>query len=315
MKRILIPFLFIVLLSCKNDDIKVTSIDDQITTWLDSMSISATRDDSGIYYYSETENPTASAIVTGDVVAIYYVLSDLEGNTIASHQRADGDSLIFKIGVSSVYPVGVDVAVAKMKIGETFNFILPPTQAYGGLTSGAINSKLIAHLKIEVVGIESEANIFVQEISDIDAYISDQNLNDTISNPLNSVKQFLASGISTKRLVAGIGPQPLNGDTIVLDYLVKTISGTELDSGDGFEFYFGTDNPSALIPGFEFGVSMMQDGERSLFMIPSSQAYIQSALVIPSFIAPDLVDDTILPDYAVKVEPYTTLIIEVNRVD
>jgi FKBP-type peptidyl-prolyl cis-trans isomerase len=314
-KRIVIPFLFLALLSCKKDSIQVTSIEEQITTWLDSMSITATRDDSGIYFYSEIENPSGSAVATGDVVAIYYILSDLDGNVIASHQRLDGDSLIFKHGVAAVYPIGVDIAVSKMKIGETFSFVLPPTSAYNNLTSGAINSKLIAHLSLELVGIEIEADIFTQEEAEIDVYISDQNLNDTITNPLNTVKQFPASGISTKRLAAGNGARPLNGDTVVLDYVSRTLSGMAVDTKDGFQFYFGSDNPRPLISGFDFGVSMMQTNERALFMVPSSQAYQESALIIPDFITQDLVDDAIIPDYVVKVKPYTTLLFEVNRVD
>lgn len=303
------------LLSCKKDDLQISSVDDQIVAWLDTMNITALRDDSGIYYYPETENIAGAEVISESVVAIYYTLRDLEGNTIASHQRADGDSLIFKHGVSAVYPIGIDVAVSYMRVGETYHFILPPSQAYAGLTSGAINAKTIVQLTLEVVGIESEDVIFTQEVADIDQYIIDENLNDTITNPVNTVQQFPASGISTKRLSVGIGTRPLNGDSIVLNYSSQTISGIDVDSSNGFQFYYGTDEPRPLIAGFEFGVSMMQTNEELLIMIPSSQGYRESALVIPAYISQDLVDDAIIPDYVVKVAPYTTLIFEVTRVN
>ncbi len=315
MNRFLLLLLSVALLSCQKDDVQVPSIDEQIVVWLDTMNITATRDNSGIYFYPEIENITGADVLPESIVAIYYTLQDLESNVIASYQRSDGDSLLFKQGVSAVYPIGVDIAAGLMKVGETYHFIIPPSQAYGGLTSGAIDSKEIIHLTLQVVGLENETNILAQELAAIDQYIIDENLNDTIANPLNSVKQFPASGVSTKRLRAGIGAQPLNGDTIVLDYTARTITGLDVDDESDFEFYFGDNAPRPFIAGFEFGVSSMQTNEESLIIIPSSQAYRESALVIPSSIALDLVEDAIIPNYVAKVAPYSTLLFRVTRVD
>jgi len=230
-RNICIGILGLLLLACGSDDVVSTSADGTIEAWLDSMNISATRDDgSGIYYYAEELNPTGVQASSGGVAAIYYTLSDLNGNVIASHQRSNGDSLIFKMGASAVYPIGIDEAVPVMRVGETYNFILPPEQAYLDLTSGAIHPNLIAHLQIELVGIHSEADLFARDIVAIDDYISDNNLNDVNANPIDPVQQFPASDISYKRLSAGSGPLPLNGDTISVDYTGRFLNGPPFGS-------------------------------------------------------------------------------------
>ncbi len=316
MRYIALLILGFAMSSCGGDDTVTTTSDTQIQAWLDSAGISATRDDNtGIYYYADSLNPAGAQASSGSVAAIYYTLEDLNGGVIASHQRSNGDSLIFKVGASAVYPLGVDFGVGIMRVGEIYNFILPPSQAYQTLTSGTIDPNLVAHLQIELTAVHSENDLIAQELIDIDDYITANNLNDTLTNPLNTVVQFPASGISFKRLRAGMGPLPLNGDTIIVDYTGRFITNASFGNDTDFQWVFGSGNPRELLVGFEFGVSRMQTGEQALVMIPSSQAYRESALVIPNFIANELVTDEIIPDYVLSVPPYRTLLFEITRVD
>ncbi|MEP1032455.1 FKBP-type peptidyl-prolyl cis-trans isomerase [Ekhidna sp.] len=316
MRYIAILIFGILISSCGNDNSVRTTSDDEIQAWLDSMNVTAARDDNtGIYYYADSLNPSGNQATDGSVAAIYYTLQDLNGNVIAQHQRANGDSLLHKVGTSAIYPLGADFGVSLMRVGETYNFILPPSQGYQDLTSGAINADLIAHLKITLATVHNETDLFTQELVDIDNYITSNNLNDTVTNPLNTVKQFPASGISFKRLRAGAGPVPLNGDTMIVDYTGRFIDDSSFGSDNGFQWVYGSGSPRELLTGFEFAVSMMQTGEQSLVMIPSSQAYRESALVIPSFIVDDLIADGIIPDYVTRIPPYRTLLFEITRVD
>lgn len=305
----------ILLSSCGKDTVVLTTADEEIQAWLDTMNITATRDNSGIYYYADSLNPSGVQATSGSVAAIYYTLKDPAGNIIAQHQRANGDSLICKVGASAIYPLGADFGISLMRVGEIYTFILPPDQAYQDLTSGAINPDLIAHLEITLAAVHNETDLFTQELVDIDNYIAVNNLNDTIANPLDSVVLFPASGISFKRRSAGAGPAPLNGDTIIVDYSGRFIDDSAFGSDSGFEWIYGSGSPRALLAGFEFGVSLMQTGERALVMIPSSQGYRESALVIPNFIGADLVEDAIIPDYVTSIPPYRTLLFEITRID
>lgn len=314
-RYIAILFLSTLFLACSKDDVSITSSDEEIQAWLDTMSITATRDDSGIYFYADSVNPSGTQAGGGSVAAIYYTLSDLNGNVIASHQPTDGDSLIFKVGASAIYPLGVDFGVGIMRTGEIYNFILPPSQAYRDLTSGTINPDLIAHLQIQLVGVHNENDLFARESIEIQNYIDVNYLDSLQINPLDSTVLFPGSGIVYKRRAAGAGSLLLNGDTIVVDYSGRFIDDTNFGSDNGFEWIYGSGEPRELLVGFEFGVSLMQTNEQALVMIPSSQAYRESALVIPDFIKGDLVEDAIVPDYVATIPPYRTLLYEITRVD
>lgn len=314
-KHVTIVLISLFLLSCGKDEV-VTDVDAEVVAWLEAASITtAVRDDNGIYFYSELENLAGQGINAGNVVAIYYSLFDLDGNQVASHQRTDGDSLLFKQGVGAVYPVGLDAGVINMRSGEIYSFILPPDQAFEGLTSGAVASGRIYRLQVQVVGVFDEAAVFAQEAAAINNYILANSLNDTITNPLDSV-ELHSNGVAYKRLSAGTSSLPSPGDTIRIDFSRNFINGnTGSESQNGFSWVVGSASPNQLIPGFEFGVSLMQVSEEALFLIPSAQAYRESALVIPSFIVNDLIVDEIIPDYVAKVPPYHTLLFNVTRVE
>jgi len=316
MKFITILFITVLFIACSKDDGISSSTDAMIVAWLDTMNISATRDDvTGIYFYADSLNPTGTPVSAGNVAAIYYTLSDLNGNVIASHQRADGDSLLFLVGASAVYPVGIDASVTQMRSGEGYHFILPPEQAYSQLTSGAIDPNLIAHLHVQLVAVFTENDLFAQESTIIQQYVADNQLDSTNQHPVDPTVLFPASGIVYKRRAIGSGALPLNGDTLIVDYTTRLIDDTPLGADTGFQWIYGSDQPRALLPGFEFGVSLMQRGEQALIIVPSSQAYRESALIIPSFITSDLIADGIIPDYVQSVPPYQPLLFEITRVN
>ncbi|WP_421765440.1 FKBP-type peptidyl-prolyl cis-trans isomerase [Ekhidna sp.] len=304
-----------ILLSCSNDDFVATTADNEIQAWLDTTGTVATRDDAtGIYYYADSVNASGTQASPGGIAAIYYTLSDLDGNVIASHQRTNGDSLLFKVGASAVYPLGADFGVSLMRVGEIYNFILPPSQGYAELTSGAIDQDLIALLQIQLVAVHNEADLFAQEIVDIQQYIDDNLLDSLNLNPTDFTV-FFPNNIAYKRRSIGTGNVPVAGDTVEVDYSGRFIDDTNFDTSEGFRWIFGSNEPRELLSGFEFGVSQMQTGERALFLVPSNEGYRESALVIPDFIDSDLVEDAIIPDYVTRVPPYQTLLFEITRVD
>ena len=315
MNKILLIVYALLLISCKKEETPVADTDAIITSWLDDAGIStASRDDSGIYYYPEATNPAGALVSSGNVVAIYYSLFNLDNTLIASHQSSDGDSLIFKHGVSAVYPLGLDIGVGYMRLGETYSFLLPPVMAFGGLTSGALEEDQIYRLVVNVVALHNENDLFAQELLNIQQYIDDNMLDDLTLNPLDPT-DFFPSGIEYTRLIAGNGTLPLIEDTIIVNYSGRFLDDSGFDSKSGFEWIYGSNSPRELLSGFEFGVSLMQTGERALLFIPSSEAYRESALVIPQYIAGDLIEDDIIPDYVGRVPAYKTLIFDITRVD
>jgi len=280
---------------------------------LDTNNIAATRDDNGIYYYEEVANPIGSFVSSGAVLAIYYNLYNLNDELLASHQAVDGDSLLLRQGVSAVYPVGLDIGLAYMKEGETYSFIIPPELAYGQLESGALPANEAIRLQVQLIAITDENLIFTQELTEIDQYIIDNELNDLVLNPLDTVV-FISSGVRYKRLTDGVEGTPINGNLVRVEYTAAYLSsGNQFDSSPEFEWIFGSDQPRELIPAFELGVSLMEINERALFLAPSSQAYRESACIVPKSISGELVALNIIPEYSQKVEPYTSVSFTITR--
>ncbi|MEM6734832.1 MAG: FKBP-type peptidyl-prolyl cis-trans isomerase [Bacteroidota bacterium] len=332
----------IVISSCDSDDVgpnENLNPDSVIVAWLDSLDILATADARGFYYYPDSLNPGGAQVSqSGQVLAFYYQLQDLSGNIIARHQPIDGDSLLYKYASNAVYPLAIDQGIPFMKVGEVFNFILPPDLAYEDVASITTSDGTgIVILQIALVGILGEEEILAEELNQIDEYIKINDLNDTISITIGNIDTtflnntilsidttfiydidsvlYFSSGVRYKRLEEGDGPTPINGDLITLEYNAECLDGTQFQSRTFFEIQFGSTIPNVLIPGFEFGISLMSPSERGLIMIPSSQAYRESARVVPPSIIPELIEAAIIPDYVEQVSPYKTLVFDVTRIN
>lgn len=341
---------FLLIISCNNDDNGGTvpseevNIDSLIISWLDSANVTAVQDESGIYYFpdSTTLNPLATAVQPSDVLAIFYEISTLDSTVLFSYQETDGDSILLKQGVSAVFPTGLDVGLSFMREGERYHFILPPDVGYQDATLSSLDETGIIWLTIDLVAILSEEDVFDYEIALRDQYILDNDLNDTVSvtelidttfymnDPdsiiridttyvydIDSVEYFPITGLAYKELTDNLpGPDPETGDTIILDYTASFMDdGQAFDTKSAFTVILGSSEPRFLIPGLEFGLSLMVPGENGLIMIPSSQAYRESARVIPSGIIPELIEKKVIPDYVEDVGPYEILIFDVRRLN
>ena len=340
--QLLVLILSISISSCDNDDMSPSqglNPDSVITAWLDSLGIVATVDASGYYYYPDSLNPSGAQVgQAGEVLAVFYNLQDLEGVTIASYQPQDGDSLLFKYASNAVFPVIFDELVSIMRVGETYNFILPPSLSYNDVASiSTSDGSGIYNLQISLVGILSEGEVLAAELDQIDDYIRVNDLNDTISVMIDRIDttflndvilsidttfsydidsvEYFTSGVRYKMLAEGDGPTPINGDLITIDYRAEFLDGQVFQTRSNFDITIGSSVPNVLIPGFDFGLGLMEPGERGLIIIPSSQAYRESAFVVPAFIIPELIEDAVIPEYVELVPPYKSLIFDVTRVN
>lgn len=340
--RFLIPLIIVLFLgSCNNDDPVTSSgvnADSLITAWLDSANISASRSANGIYSYAVVQNPAGSQVGgAGQVLGIYYSLLDLDSAGIDSYQPSDGDSLLFKFGSNAIFPVGIDEVIGIMRVGEIYNFILPPNAGYQDAPSIATtDGSGIVLLQISLTSILSEDQVNQIELNQIDDYIRINDLNDTISITIERIDttflgtqilsidttfnyeidsvEYFSSGVRYKELNAGNGPLAQNGDTITIDYSVEYLDGTILSSSSNFIYELGSGIPDVLIPGLEFGLTLMAPSSQGLIIIPSTQAYRESARIIPPFIAFELIEGGIIPDYVATIEPYKPLVFNVTRV-
>ena len=102
-----------------------------------------------------------------------------------------------------------------------------------------------------------------EEAESIENYISS-------NNHLNFVKQ--ASGLYLLELIAGTGMSPVTDDSAYVRYTGTFLSGTVFDSNvnasEPYGFIIGEN-----ITGFDEGISLMSEGGKATFLLPSSLAY------------------------------------------
>lgn len=83
-----------------------------------------------------------------------------------------------------------------------------------------------------------------------------------------------ASGLIYVKKSAGKGAKAVDGKLVSVHYTGKLLDGTVFDSsierGEPIQFVLGTHQ---VIPGWEQGIALMQEGEKGTLIIPSNLAY------------------------------------------
>jgi FKBP-type peptidyl-prolyl cis-trans isomerase len=299
--------------------INTYSEDSTIVSYLDSLNLTYTKDTSGIYSYIIKSNPTGKSQLEGTILSIYYDMEVLRGAKLAVHDSTKGAPIRMKQGVNAIYPIGIDRAVAYLKEGEEWGFVIPSRLAFVNYSSSLISEDAIVLIKISLEKIQDDNDVRLEDNIKIQDYSDSVKLADTVLYPLNQPK-LLSNGMIYKRLIAGSGNRkPVSGNQLSITYKASLPykEATPFDlkyAGEANPFVYSFSN-SETFEGLDTGISEMEKGETALLVIPSLLAYSESVAVFPTFIASDLVDLKIIPAYASQVGPYEILIFEVKLLD
>lgn len=301
--------LFTVMLACSKKDVgpKTNPDVEFIEEYIATNTLTTTSPSSGVYKYSIVENATGNS--SGDVFSIYYTLTDLRsGSQIDSHQAGDGDPIKLQNNANAIFPLGLESGIDGIKEGETYGIILTGKVGYEDYPTSAIPEDAILLFEVEVVTRETEADIATEQDTEINDYITDNDLNNTMTNPVDEV-QSIANGIYYKRTVAGNGVSPATGDSITIDYTARYLDESSVDGLSNFKYKF---NSGAVISGLDAGMVGMEQGESRTIFIPAAQAYGSSAVVIPPAAYDHMIELSVVPAYSSKVLPYEVLIFDVT---
>ena len=220
---------------------------------------------------------TGTTLTKSDAMAANFVLyfwdgtsSSLKANTFTSNPTVIGGTML----------PGLESALIGQKVGSRVLAVIPPAQGYG--TSG--NSQL---------GITGTTTlVFVIDV--LKAYPTTAGATGTqVSNgggtlPTVAAKAGTAptltfasstppSGLVTKTLVKGTGPQVVKGEYVIAQYVgyiwrTKKVFGSSWSSGSPFGFVIGA-SPEQVIPGWDKGLEGQTVGSRVLLSIPPAEGY------------------------------------------
>lgn len=286
--------------------------DSQISSYLSENGIEAEKDQYGVYWVALEENPSGAEINEGDVAEVTYQLSQLDGTLIGENA---GDSVRIAFDKNGTYfPVYLNQSLSFMRAGEKYRFYLPFNAAFGSYElPGVIPANSIVVMDLEVKEVyKTVAAIKEADIEVIESVLSDQQETD--------YDTLGASGVRKVLLEAGEGESPDANDQVSVRYTGKLLSGEVFDtntgaSGELYTFTVGGTNKP--IPGFEAGVKSMQEGEKAVFYIPSTEAYGKRAswYVIPEAVREDfLVRENGRYNSSVVIPPHSPLVFEVEVV-
>lgn len=312
----LVFLLTLVIVSCKGDSTKEAQVSEEvlIQAYIDSLALDISADADGLFAYPVTLNPGGKTQLEGDVLKLYYKMDVLGGGTIDVQDSLDTDSLIVKQGANAIYPIGLDLALAYMREGEKWSFIIPSKLGFSDFAfSTLIPENAVLLVDIKLLSIQSEDDILNHEIVAIGSYVDKENLRDTAIYPLNQ-PEFLPNGMVVKRIKGSSGSLLGTAELAAVLYDGYFLDGTVFDraaAGAPFQFSYGE---SLLNAGFQLTIDRMRRGERFLTIIPSYLAYKESAQVIPAFLTDEMIARKIVPPYVAKVPPYRPVVFQIELI-
>jgi FKBP-type peptidyl-prolyl cis-trans isomerase 2 len=298
---------------------------DQLTSWgIDTLAV--TKASIGLdsyYYYPITINSSGKGQEEGNILSIKYQISILGGDTIAFYNLGS-EIFSFGQGMNALIPVGLDFAIGQsdIRVGEEYNYILPPDLAYGDLDLGDFQSIIpknsILNIQIKLVSLTALFDIPATQSLDINEYINNTALNDTSvwSGNDGFFYRSSSSRLVMKVLDSSFLVSPVEGNTVSLSYVIYDLndSSAVIDRRtvvDPFLFTLGVDE---IIPGLDEAVRNMHLNEPTLILLTSDIAYQESAAVLPNYegLRQALVVAQVIPTYAAAIEPFQILRFEAS---
>ena len=211
----------------------------------------------------ESGQPTRMAMpkpqAKGDVVAGIGLLGE-------------GDSATFKIASDSIFKGG-----QQRPPGFKSKYLVFVVKVEKVIAKGALNEQVFRGRVMDYIKSQGDA-LKAQEPAKIKKYIADHNLTLTKT----------ASGLQYVITTPGTGEKPAVGDTAVVNYTGKMVSGKVFDTSikaEALKAKIPVDpmrqfapiripvGQAKVIPGWDEGLQLLNKGAKAIFIIPSDIAY------------------------------------------
>jgi len=184
---------------------------------------------------------------------------------------AEKDSALVKIPADSLFKDGQMERPSFFPVGSSLQFVIKVEKVQSMEQAMAERQKMIdAQAK-------AADSLKVNELGNLDAFISKNQLKVT-STP---------SGLRYAILQPSAKARPVAGDTVFVNYVGRTLSGKLFDSsieaeakkggleqpGRNYEPISFVVGESEVIPGWDEGLLLLNEGAKARFLVPSSLAY------------------------------------------
>ncbi|MCC8426819.1 FKBP-type peptidyl-prolyl cis-trans isomerase [Mucilaginibacter sp. UR6-11] len=193
------------------------------------------------------------------------------------------DSVLIRVPTDTIFKTQEDKRPPFLPKGSNLFFVLKVEKIQSLAEAMAERDKAVEAAKAEA------AKMQAQEGVNTDKYLAEHKM----------VLTTTASGLKYKITKAGFKPKPLKGDSVYVNYIGHTLQGKVFDTSiESVAKAVGLQQPGrtyepinfllgakGVIPGWEEGLLLLNEGSKATFVIPSKLAYgaNQAGPDIPAF--------------------------------
>jgi FKBP-type peptidyl-prolyl cis-trans isomerase len=231
--------------------------------------------ENGLYYKFFVKNDTGKKAESGDYVFLTISWRGNHDSIKAESQRPIMDVM----PPASIFKGDIYEAFAMMHKGDSAEFIIKADSFYSYFLNPGqaalpayITPETHLYFNVKMNEIKSLDDFDREEKIQIDAYVKTNNITE---KPTESGLYYIEKQV-------GEGKQVQVSDSVLIHYTGKFLNGEIFDSSVERGEPIGM-KLNSLIPGFKEGVSLMKEGGKAMFIIPSSLAYGQGGRGMPPF--------------------------------
>lgn len=262
----------------KEGDRKLQEEMNSLGEYLKENDIQVQPTESGLYYM-ELEKGQGKKAVAGEMLSVYLTVGQLDGKRLFSN--FDGDPLDIEFG-KEFDTKGLMEGLGLMKEGGKAKLIVPSEIGVGprGKDGVPAFTTLIYEVKLDQIKTIDQVKKEREEQKKMKAQRDEESMN-AEQGRINAF--LLANNIEIPPLESGLyfipiqdgeGAYPVDGNKVVVHYILQTTEGKQLqssyDQNQSIDFELGT---GAVIKGWEEAIRLMQKGSKAKIIVPSKLAY------------------------------------------
>jgi FKBP-type peptidyl-prolyl cis-trans isomerase len=260
------------------------AVDDKlIADFIAENNIEANKDENGIYYQVVNSNPDGETVNLDDIVEVYYRISTLDGRILEARLIENSQPKKFRHASGDLYPVGINIGVGYMRVGEKYKFFIPSHLAFESYGNSLLARNTVLIAEVEVVNTLTDQEQFQLEYDSIVSYMNNLGSTNTILYDDN--------GLVKEVFQAGNGIVPNSNSLVTVGLERKYLDGTNTklpqDNGSGESIIdlnyntCGLGSTTCASTGLRLGILSMKVGEKAQVLVPSYLAFDSYTQVFP----------------------------------
>jgi FKBP-type peptidyl-prolyl cis-trans isomerase FkpA len=264
--------------------------------WNTSRYKGYTQTETGLYYKLQTIGDGKNKPELGDFLQLIITYKTLKDSIFYDSYSSNETGMVILPFAHSSFQGSFEEGLTKMNAGDSVSFIVSADSLFKKFFKAELplflnrGSLVIMDVKLHRILSKQEYQMVLEKYQDI---IENRDIEEPLKLKLyldtNQTKFYnLPNGMYYMPIKQGAGDYVKNGDVVKIHYKGYFLNGKQFESTydrcQPLEFNFGEDGQ--IIQGFKTALSLMNEGAKTKFIIPSSLAFGEtgsSTNIIPPY--------------------------------